>query len=396
MSNNNNNGNRSNGNRSNGRQRNRRSRSRGRNANNGRRHRPGANHHSPHDIDYPTPISIEPDFEQKDLPKLTLQNAQGKQEVYVSTSASKESFLYALLTYETAVVYLDYDVKQKIAGLRAILDPSLHDVFTVSLATLNINLAGAGNVPAQRYNQMVDALKRSIFTEYDRAALCQYLSRGRPSVPASMGPRALYLRLQTLRSRAAMMPGNDQLPSAADIHTTFFVCQPAESKRSFYRLYALPSHLAREALIAFMERQSRFGNSNDDNNQRSNDDNSNGDADDNSTDDDDDSNDNNRHVRRRTDARLAHHCPVHPQSNHSWSQCMANPRSSNFDLSFVQRLHDRVNGSHPQGGSDNSRRSGGSGATNAQLNLTAQGPSQGPSDSGASLPMNMHTFNHRY
>jgi hypothetical protein len=130
-------------------------------------------------FDFATPIAVVTDFSITNLPTVQVQGPNGKFTCYVSSAESKESFLHCLTTYQSAVATAGIDnVCQRIAGLRNILDPSLTHHYDSSLATLNINLLGAADIPAARYNALVTGLKNAVFTEFDCSALCEYLSRG--------------------------------------------------------------------------------------------------------------------------------------------------------------------------------------------------------------------------
>jgi hypothetical protein len=106
------------------------------------------NNNSNRRFDFATPIAVATDFSITDLPTVQVQGPNGKFTCYVSSAESKESFLHCLTTYQSAVVTAGIENnRQRIAGLRNILDPSLTHHYDSSLAALNINLLGAADPP---------------------------------------------------------------------------------------------------------------------------------------------------------------------------------------------------------------------------------------------------------
>jgi hypothetical protein len=234
-----------------------------------------------------------------------------------------------LTTYQSAIATAGIENnRQRIAGLRNILDPSLTHHYDSSLATLNINLLGAAD------NSLVTALKNAVFTEFDRPALCEYLSRGQLNT-ADLQPQAFYQRLQALKTYAVAMPGNAAVPNDETLRLTFFNATPHATKERFGKMHGLPSNMATPELILFMERQMRHssrpsssnGNGNHGNGNHGNGNSNYG------------NNNNGNHGNRRNNSNWNRHgnssrrnqCPLHPGAPHSFSECFANPRSTKYD-----------------------------------------------------------------
>jgi hypothetical protein len=285
-------------------------------------------------FDFATPIAVATDFSITDLPTVQVQGPNGKFTCYVSSAESKESFLHCLMTYQSAIVTAGIENnRQRIAGLRNILDPSLTHHYDSSLATLNINLLG---------NALVTALKNAVFSEFDRSALCEYLSRGQLST-ANLQPQAFYQRLQALKTYAASMPGNAAVPNDETLRLTFFNAMPHAAKEQFGEMHGLPGNMATPELIRFMERQMRYSSRPSSSNSNGNGNHGNG------NNNNYGNNNNGNHGNRRNDSDWNRHgnqsrrdqCPLHPGASHSFSECFANPRSAKYDADFAAHLHAR-------------------------------------------------------
>lgn len=167
-----------------------------------------------------------------------------------------------------------------------------------------------------------------------------------------MTTRAYYNHLQLLRRYTGMMPGDQPLPTDAEIENAYFYAQHPHWRSTFLQNYDFPTQVTMATLLSYTERLERTNPwrpnlaTRDNGSHKQHNHNYNDDTSDSTTSADDASHDsrnnnNNNHTNNPSTTRYrprTYQCPHHgSRSNHPWADCVFNIQSANYAPDAVQR-----------------------------------------------------------
>jgi hypothetical protein len=186
---------------------------------------------------------------------------------------------------------------------------------TMTQLGININANNGPTAPtAQRYQQLVNGLVQSIFGPNDRHLENQYLRYG--IITCDLPICYFYGRYHSLFEMMGRMPGNDPVPTEADMVNTVFNAQPDEHHDNFLRDHPSPHDVTHEELLSFFERLAPAASAAPPLPTPAP----------------------TAPLPPRSDAPTdTPRCPLHPNGRHDFANCRLNPYSANYDDESVRQ-----------------------------------------------------------